>query len=102
MLDLALIDEATHALRGLIRRTPMEASGGLADALGVPVTLKLECLQVTGSFKIRGAAFALARLTAAQQVEQAQEASGVDGDRRGETLTVEEFGALALALKLLR
>ncbi len=67
MLDLALIDEATHALRGLIRRTPMEASGGLADALGVPVTLKLECLQVTGSFKIRGAAFALARLTAAQR-----------------------------------
>ena len=45
---------------------------------------------------------AAARLTAAQQVEQAQEASGVDGDRRGETLTVEELGALALALKLLR
>ena len=33
------------------------------------------------------------------QVGQALEASGVSGDRRGETLTVEEFGALAVALK---
>jgi len=35
----------------------------LSERLGVPVYLKLECLQLTGSFKIRGAWFRLSRLT---------------------------------------
>ncbi len=32
-------------------------------------------------------------------VEQALESSGIDGRRRGETLTIEEFGALTGALE---
>ena len=67
MLDLALIDEATRALAGVIWRTPMERSPVLSERLDCPVTLKLECLQVTGSFKIRGAAFTVARLTDAER-----------------------------------
>ncbi len=62
MLDLALIDEASNYLEGRIRRTPMEPAPALSDRLGVPVTLKLESLQVTGSFKVRGAWFRLGRL----------------------------------------
>ena len=62
MLDAALIDQAALALEGLARHTPIEESPALQEALGVPVTLKLECLQVTGSFKLRGAVFALSRL----------------------------------------
>jgi threonine dehydratase len=59
----ALISEAAEFLRGKIRRTPVEYSPGLSDLLGVPVWLKLESMQLTGSFKIRGAMFAVSKLT---------------------------------------
>lgn len=57
------IREAAAFLQGKIRRTPLERSPKLAAILGVPVWLKLESLQLTGSFKIRGAWFRLAQLT---------------------------------------
>jgi threonine dehydratase len=41
----------------------MEFSDGLTEKLRVPAWLKLEHLQITGSFKIRGAFFRLSRLT---------------------------------------
>jgi threonine dehydratase len=49
---------------GLVRITPL-VSGGAAAELGPGVALKLECLQCTGSFKLRGAVRAVAALTAA-------------------------------------
>lgn len=60
---LNLIREASAFLHGRIRRTPVEHSPGLSGALGVPVWLKLESLQLTGSFKIRGALFAISKLS---------------------------------------
>ena len=63
-LSMALVLEARRALEGRIRRTPVEASPGLSEKAGVPVFLKLESLQLTGSFKIRGAFFVLSRLSA--------------------------------------
>src|SRR5262249_9814239 len=62
-LTLGLIDDASKFLTGRVRRTPLEASPALSERSGVPVHLKLECLQKTGSFKIRGALFQLSRLT---------------------------------------
>ena len=62
-LDAALIAEAKNFLAGRIRRTPVEESPALSEILGVPVWLKLESLQTTGSFKVRGALFRLSRLT---------------------------------------
>jgi threonine dehydratase len=59
---IELINEAAGFLAGKIRRTPVEYSIGLSDLLGVPVWLKLESLQLTGSFKIRGALFAISKL----------------------------------------
>lgn len=38
-----------------VRRTPLERSSRLSRAAGTDVYLKLECLQRTGSFKLRGA-----------------------------------------------
>ena len=64
---MALVLEARRALEGRIRRTPTEASPGLSEAARVPVSLKLESLQLTGSFKIRGAFFTLSRLTPEQR-----------------------------------
>ncbi len=59
---MALVLEARRALAGRIRRTPVEPSPALSEIAKVPVFLKLESLQLTGSFKIRGAFFALLRL----------------------------------------
>jgi len=58
-----LIEKGRVFLRGKIRRTPIEESRVLSEVLGVPVWLKLECLQTTGSFKVRGALFRLAQLS---------------------------------------
>jgi threonine dehydratase len=60
---LAEFEDAAAFLRGVITRTPLDQSQHLTDLLGVPVYLKLENLQRTGSFKIRGAAYRLSRLT---------------------------------------
>jgi len=62
-LSSQLIHEAAQFLDGRIRRTPMERSAGLSELVGSPVSLKLESLQLTGSFKIRGALFRISRLT---------------------------------------
>lgn len=67
MLDLALIESSRAFLRGRIRKTPLEPSPALARILGVPTWLKLEHLQTTGSFKIRGALFRLSRLTESER-----------------------------------
>ena len=62
-LSLPLIEEARAFLAGRIRRTPVEESPALSAVLGAPAWFKLESLQTTGSFKIRGALFRLSRLT---------------------------------------
>jgi len=64
-----LTQEAAEFLEGRVRRTPVERSPGLSEVLGVPVWLKLESLQLTGSFKIRGALFRLSRLTEQERRE---------------------------------
>lgn len=62
-----LIEQATHVLQGKIRMTPVEFSPKLSELLGQPVYLKLECLQVTGSFKVRGGFFYLSSLDATER-----------------------------------
>lgn len=57
-----LIEQAAKFLQEKIRRTPIEFSQELSKLLGVPTYLKLESLQITGSFKIRGAFFYLSTL----------------------------------------
>jgi threonine dehydratase len=66
-LTLDLVRQASRFLEGRVLRTPLELSPALSDRAGVPISLKLECLQATGSFKIRGALFKLSRLTEAEK-----------------------------------
>ena len=49
------------------RRTPLIHSQPLSDSTGRKVFLKLECLQETGSFKVRGATNALLALSSEQR-----------------------------------
>ena len=51
MLTLEMIQDAQVALRGIARRTPLDAASKIADNLYI----KAENLQETGAFKIRGA-----------------------------------------------
>ena len=50
------ISAACSAITGIAVNTPLLASPALSDMSGAPVVLKAENLQVTGSFKVRGAA----------------------------------------------
>jgi threonine dehydratase len=50
-----MIKEAAERLRGVIHRTPLDFSATFSQLTGSQVYLKLENLQKTGSFKIRGA-----------------------------------------------
>src|SRR3990167_581999 len=66
-LQLNDIYLARQRIESLVRRTPMEYSPSLSQRLGVAVFLKLESLQLTGSFKLRGASNAVAQLSAEQK-----------------------------------
>ncbi|WP_130907949.1 hydroxyectoine utilization dehydratase EutB [Pseudomonas sp. Sample_16] len=66
-LQLNDIYLARQRIEALVRHTPMEHSPSLSRQSGVPVYLKLESLQITGSFKLRGASNAVAQLTAEQK-----------------------------------
>mmetsp|Transcript_61736 Transcript_61736/g.194685 ORF Transcript_61736/g.194685 Transcript_61736/m.194685 type:complete len:349 (+) Transcript_61736:65-1111(+) len=54
---------AAHRIMGLAHRTPVFRSTNLDRAVNAQVYLKAECLQKTGSFKIRGALNAVLTLT---------------------------------------
>jgi len=66
-LNRFLINQATSFLDGKIRKTPIEFSPTLSEFLNVPVYFKLEFLQITGSFKVRGALFYLSTLSNEQK-----------------------------------
>lgn len=57
------IEQARLAIAGTIRPMLLNASPSLEELLGVPVFLKLEHQQITGSFKLRGASNAIAGLS---------------------------------------
>lgn len=54
-MDLSKIYAARKRIQDLVRETPLESSSFLGDISGGEIWLKLENLQFTGSFKIRGA-----------------------------------------------
>ncbi|WP_434648894.1 hydroxyectoine utilization dehydratase EutB [Pseudomonas sp. D1-2] len=66
-LQLQDIYLARQRIESQVRRTPMEHSPSLSRLMGVPVYLKLESLQITGSFKLRGASNAVAQLSVEQK-----------------------------------
>jgi threonine dehydratase len=61
-------ERARAQVEGLIVRTPTLASDELTELLGAPVALKAECLQRSGSFKLRGALSKVATLGDASEL----------------------------------
>ncbi|MFJ6728705.1 threonine/serine dehydratase [Streptomyces sp. NPDC091281] len=76
MIGISDIDSAAERIAGHVVRTPTLPSPGLGTLLGVPVTVKLELLQRTGSFKARGATAKLLSLTDAERAAGVVAVSG--------------------------
>ncbi|MER8847199.1 MULTISPECIES: hydroxyectoine utilization dehydratase EutB [Mesorhizobium] len=66
-VTLGDIRAARERIAGKIERTSIVLSASLSEGLGVPVQLKLEHRQTTGSFKLRGASNAVASLDAEEK-----------------------------------
>lgn len=62
-VTMADIEQAARRIDSRILRTPFVPSASLAERCGVPVGLKLEHHQTTGSFKLRGATNAVLSLS---------------------------------------
>jgi threonine dehydratase len=77
MLSLDDVRAAATRIAGKVRRTPLIAASPAKRALGDgPVSFKLECLQVTGSFKARGAISKLGTLSESDIAQGLVTASG--------------------------
>ncbi|MFF9146802.1 threonine/serine dehydratase [Streptomyces sp. NPDC014861] len=85
MITVADVEAASERLAGHVLRTPTLPSPGLSELLGADVTVKLELLQRTGSFKARGAA---AKLLALGPAERAAGVAAVSGGNHGIGLAV--------------
>src|SRR5918993_390707 len=57
------IIKAQELLSGTVKKTPLQTSKTFSGLSGTNLFLKLECLQVTGSFKVRGAFVKISRLS---------------------------------------
>ncbi len=63
MTTLGEIWRARSVIAGRVHRTPLVRSSALGRQLGLQLFLKAECLQKTGSFKVRGVLTKLATLS---------------------------------------
>ena len=62
-VTLADVERARGVVAPVLHRTPLFSSRALADRIGTAAHLKAENLQRTGSFKPRGAVYAISRLS---------------------------------------
>lgn len=62
------IVKAREILNGIIRKTPLQSSNTFSKLAGTNIFLKLECLQLTGSFKVRGASVRISKLSERQSM----------------------------------
>ncbi len=91
---LADIEAAREVVSRVAAVTPMESSRFLAEILGVPVYLKCENLQRTGSYKVRGAYNRMAKLTSEERARGVVAASA-GNHAQGVALAARELGIAA-------
>ena len=91
---LAEFEHAREVVARVARRTPMESSRFLADRIGVPVYLKCENLQRTGSYKLRGAYHRISALSASERARGVVAASA-GNHAQGVAFAARELGIRA-------
>ncbi len=87
MLTLEMIQDAQVALRGIARRTPLDAASKIAENLYI----KAENLQETGAFKIRGAYNKIRSLTP-EEASKGVIASSAGNHAQGIALAATKMG----------
>jgi len=92
MLTLDRVYQAAHVLKSVVRETDMIRENNLSDACDL--YLKTENLQVTGSFKVRGAYFKMHSLTA-QEREKGVVACSAGNHAQGVALAAQRSGIKA-------
>lgn len=92
--SLAEFESAREVVGRVARQTPMESSRFLADQLGVPVYLKCENLQRTGSYKLRGAYHRISALTQAER-DRGVVAASAGNHAQGVAFAARELGIRA-------
>ena len=85
---------AAHAIRRLVRETPLEPSPVLDGIAEASTFLKLENLQLTGSFKLRGAVNCVLSLTPAERARGLLAASS-GNHAQGVALAASYYGCQA-------
>lgn len=94
MIDLDNIRVAREVTAPHLHRTPMLTSRTLSDRIGATAYLKAESFQRTGSFKPRGALFAVASLTPEQR------AKGIVTMSAGNAAAAIAYAASAVGVKV--
>jgi threonine dehydratase len=89
------LHEAAAAIAGTVRETPVLSAGELSRRVGTRVRLKAENLQVTGSFKARGATNSI------RQLSEAELAAGVVAASAGNHAQAVAFAARSAGSKAL-
>ena len=90
-VTLQMIQEAQERLKGVAQKTGLSYSNSVSDLAGCKVFLKLENLQRTGSFKLRGAYNKVASLTPAER-EKGVIAASAGNHAQGVALAASEYG----------
>lgn len=95
MVTKKTVLQAQQRLVGRVHLTPLEHQSTLSETLGAPLYLKLENLQKTGSFKLRGALNKLSQLTPEQR-EAGVVAASAGNHAQGVAWAARELGMRAL------
>jgi threonine dehydratase len=88
------VRDAAVRIAGVVTRTPLVPAAELSALAGGEVFLKLECLQVGGSFKIRGALNALLSLSKEERARGVV-ASSAGNHGRGIAIAAQKLGVRA-------
>jgi threonine dehydratase len=96
-LALEDIRAAEARIRGMVRETPMLPAGELSRRLGARVLLKAENLQLTGSFKVRGATNRIALLSDSERAAGVVAASA-GNHAQGVSFAARRLGTKAIAV----
>lgn len=90
-VTLKMVQEAQERLKGVAQETGLAYSNSVSDKAGCQVYLKLENLQRTGSFKLRGAYNKVASLTPEER-EKGVIAASAGNHAQGVALAASEYG----------
>lgn len=93
-ISLNDIKKAHEVIKGLVKNTDLDRSRSVSNLVGCDTYIKFENLQVTGSFKIRGATNKMNSLTAEER-KRGVVASSAGNHAQGVALAAKNFGVSA-------